>query len=192
MAMTTDLDTIQLEAEDRMDKSVDYFQREMRGIRTGRATTALVEYVKVDYYGSQTDLRELAAINVPEATQILIKPFDPGAIQLIIKAIEAAGLGFNPQTEGKAIRVNVPPPSAERQKQLVAQVKKMAEDARVAIRNERRDANKQIDTLAADKSAHIPEDRAKGAKEEIDEITKRHIARIDEIASKKVAEVEQI
>lgn len=189
--MTIDLDTIQLEAEERMDKSVDYFQREMRGIRTGRATTALVEYVKVDYYGSHTDLRELAAINVPEATQILIKPFDPGAIQMIVKAIEAAGLGFNPQTEGKAIRINVPPPSNERRKQLIAQVKKMAEDARVAIRNERRDANKQIDTLAADKSAHLPEDQAKDAKSEIDEITKKHIARIDEMANKKATEIEE-
>ncbi|QOJ17466.1 MAG: ribosome recycling factor [Phycisphaeraceae bacterium] len=187
-----DLDSIQLECEDRMNKTVEHLQRELRGIRTGRASTALVDYVKVDYYGSPTDLRELAQVSVPEPTQILIKPYDPGAKQMIIKAIEIAALGFNPMSEGNAIRINVPAPSADRRKQLVAQVRKIAEESRVAIRNERRDANKHIDTLVKDKSAHVSEDQAKDAKNAIEELTKQHIARIDELANKKAAEVETL
>lgn len=187
-----DLDTILLECEERMEKSVEYFGRELRGIRTGRATTALVEYVKVDYYGSATDLRELASVSIPESTQILIKPFDPGAKQLIVKAIEGADLGFNPMVEGQAVRINVPPPSRDRRKQLVAQVKKMAEDSRVAIRNERRDANKSIDQLANDKSAHLPEDESKRAKTEVDELTKKMIGRIDDACDRKCTEIEDL
>ena len=117
-----DLDTILLETEERMQRSSDYLQRELRGIRTGRASTALLEYIKVDYYGSHTDLRELAAISVPEATQLLVKPFDPGSKSDIIRAIETSGLGLNPMSEGNAIRINVPAPSADRRKQLMTQV----------------------------------------------------------------------
>jgi ribosome recycling factor len=187
-----DLDTILLEAEDRMSKSLDYLQRELRGMRTGRANTAMLEYVKVDYYGSHTDLRELAAISVAESTQLLVKPFDPSSKHEIVRAIETAGLGFNPQVEGSAIRINVPTPSADRRKQLVAQVKKMAEESKVAVRNERRDANKHIDGLLADKKNPISDDQAESAKEEVDSLTKKFTASIDEIATKKVGEIEQI
>jgi len=147
--------------------------------------------VKVDYYGSSTDLRDIAQVSVPEPTQIVIKPFDPSSTAAIVKAIETADLGFNPQTEGQSIRINVPPPSAERRKQLIQQVKKMAEDSRVAIRNERRDANKQMDQLAADKESHISEDQAKAVKSDIDDLTKKHVARIDEACEKKVTEIEE-
>jgi ribosome recycling factor len=187
-----DLDTIQLECEEKMMKSLDYLQREMRGMRTGRATTALLEYVKVDYYGNPTDLRELAAITVPEPTQLLVKPFDPTSKQAIIKGIEVAGLGLNPMSEGSVIRISVPPPSSDRRKQLVGQVKKMAEEQKVAIRNERRDANKHIDVLKDDKKAHVSEDQAKSAKEEIDELTKKYSTQIDEVAAKKIGEIEEI
>ncbi len=187
-----DLDTILLECEERMEKSVDYLGRELRGVRTGRATTALIEFVKVDYYGSSTDLRELAAISVPEPTQLLVKPFDPGAKSEIIKAIESAGLGLNPMAEGSQIRINVPSPSADRRKQLAGQVKKLAEETKVAIRNERRDANKHIDALVADKSAHLSEDAAKGSKEDIDAMTKKHTEKVDEMAAKKISEIETI
>jgi len=186
-----DADTILLECEERMDKTVEYLMRELRGVRTGRATTALIEYVKVDYYGSPTDLRELAAINVPEPTQLMVKPFDPGAKQAIIKAIESAQLGLNPQSEGNAIRIMVPAPSGDRRKQLVSQVRKMAEEAKVAIRNERRDANKHIDQLANGKDP-LPEDAVESAKEEIDAMTKRHTERIDELSGKKAKEIEEI
>ena len=175
-----------------MDKSVQYYQRELRGIRTGRATTALIDFVKVDYYGSPTELRELAAVSVPEPTMLLVKPFDPGAKAEIIKAIETADLGLNPTAEGPSIRINVPSPSAERRQQLVSQVKKMAEDARVAVRNERRDANKHIDQLVKDKTTDVSEDAGKGAKHEVEEHTKKHIAQIDEVCRKKVTEVQDV
>ena len=191
MPSPMDADTILLECEERMDKTVEYLTRELRGVRTGRATTALIEYVKVDYYGSPTDLRELAGITVPEPTQLLVKPFDPGAKQAIIKAIESAQLGLNPQSEGNAVRIMVPAPSGDRRKQLVGQVRKMAEEAKVAIRNERRDANKHIDQLANGKDP-LPEDAVESAKEEIDAMTKRHTERIDELSGKKAKEIEEI
>ncbi len=187
-----DLDTILFETEDRMSKSLDYLSREMRGMRTGRATTALLDYVKVDYYGSQTDLRELAGITVPEPTQLLVKPFDPSSKQTIVKAIEVADLGLNPQVEGNVIRIHVPPPSAERRKLLVGQIKKMAEEQKVAIRNERRDANKHIDMLLSDKKNPISDDQAEKAKKEVDDLTKSYSTKIDEVAGKKIHEVEEI
>ncbi|MDZ4756355.1 MAG: ribosome recycling factor [Phycisphaerae bacterium] len=187
-----DIDTILLEADDRMSKSLDYLHREMRGMRTGRANTAMLEYVKVDYYGSHTDLRELAAINVAEATQLLVKPFDPSSKHEIVKAIESAGLGLNPQVEGSAIRINIPTPSADRRKQLISQVKKMAEEAKVAIRNERRDANKHIDALKDDKKKPISDDQADASKEEVDELTKKYTTQAEETAAKKIGEIELV
>lgn len=185
-----DIDTILLECEELMNKSVDHLGKELRGMRTGRATTALLEYVKVDYYGSSTDLREIAAVNVAEATQLVVKPFDPGAKSEIMKAIEKAG--YNPMAEGNMFRVNLPPPSAERRKQLSTQVRKLAEDTKVAIRNERRDANKHIDQLLHDKSAGVTEDTSKGAKADIDKLTQDHTAKIDEMCAKKISEIEEI
>lgn len=179
------------ECGQRMDKSVEYYDKELRGIRTGRASTALVDYVKVEYYGNPTNLRELAAVSVPEPTQLLVKPFDPQVKNEIVKAIETADLGLNPQVDGQAIRINVPPPSAERRKQLVTQVKKMAEQARVAIRNERRDAMKHIDQLVKDKSNALSEDQGKDAKDEIEELTRKHTSLIDEHCEKKAKEIEE-
>ncbi|MHC4416819.1 MAG: ribosome recycling factor [Planctomycetota bacterium] len=187
-----EVDQILAECRQRMDKSFEYFQRELRGIRTGRATTALIDYVKVDYYGSATELRELAAISVPEPTMLLVKPFDPTSAANIVKALETADLGLNPQSEGNAIRIAVPPPSAERRKQLMAQVRKMAEDTRVAVRNERREANRHIDQLVKDKNSHLSEDNAKDAKEDVEKLTKKHIEKVDETCNKKVAEVEEV
>lgn len=186
-----DLNGVLKECKQRMDKTVQYLSNELRGIRTGRATSALVEYVKVDYYGSSTDLRDLATISVPEATMIIVKPFDPGSVQNIVKAIEQADLGFNPMVESGAIRLSVPAPSAERRKQLMGQVRKMAEEARVAIRNERRDANKQVDQFVSDKESHFSEDDGKRTKTEIDELTKKHIESLDQMCEKKCTEIEE-
>ncbi len=180
------------ECKTRMDKSLEYFQQELRGIRTGRATTALVDHVKVDYYGSPTELRELAAISVPEPTMLLVKPFDPGSALNIVKAIETADLGFNPNLDGQSIRIGVPPPSMERRQQLITQVKKMTEEARVAVRNERRDANKHIDQLVKDKTSHLSEDNAKDAKDKVEEMTKGHIKKIDLTCESKAAEIEEV
>jgi ribosome recycling factor len=186
------LQKILRDCRERMDRSIEYFDKELRGIRTGRATTALIDYVKVDYYGSPTDLRELAAVSVPEPTRLLVKPFDPSSKNDIVKAIEMADLGLNPQVDGEAIRINVPPPSAERRKQLVVQVKKMAEEARVAVRNERRDAMKHIDQAVKDKSNPVSEDQGKDAKAEVEELTKAHIKTVDEHCDRKATEVEEI
>ncbi len=180
------------ECRSRMDKSLEYFDRELRGVRTGRASTALIEYIKVDYYGSSTDLRDLAAINVAEATQLVVKPYDPGSKQEIVKALESSDLGLNPQIDGDTIRIHLPAPSAERRQQLVAQVRKMAEDSRVALRNERRDAIKKVDTIAKDKGNEVSEDDGKHAREEIETLTKNHSAKIDSMTEAKAAEVEEL
>ncbi|MEE2896539.1 MAG: ribosome recycling factor [Planctomycetota bacterium] len=185
-----DIDEILLDCGETMDKSLEYLQKELRGIRTGRANTALLEYVKVEYYGSNTDLRELAAISVAESQQLLVKPFDPAAKNDIIKAIEAAELGLNPMSEGNAIRVTVPAPSADRRKQLVAQVKKMGEDAKVSCRNARRDAIKHVESTGSEQK--LSDDDVDRAKSEIEDSTKGHVAKVDEMISKKVAEVEDV
>ncbi len=187
-----DVEHIKNQCRERMEKSLQYFQRELRGIRAGRATTALIDHVKVDYYGSPTELRELAAVSVPEPTMLLVKPFDPTSQSGIIKSLETADLGLNPMADGNTIRIKVPSPSAERRQQLVGQVKKMTEDARVTVRNERRDANKHVDQLVKDKSSHLSEDNAKDAKDEIEKLTKKYVDLIDETGKKKVGEIEEI
>jgi len=184
-----DLDEIQLDCEEKMDKAVEYLRGELRGVRTGRASPALVEYVKVDYYGSPTDLRQLAQVSVPEPSQLLIKPHDPSSVNQLIKGIQASGLGLNPVAEGKAVRVSIPPLSTERRRDLVNSVHKMGEQQKVAVRNARRDANKHIDQLLKDKSQHISEDDAKAAKDEVQESTKKHEAEIDELVNAKEQEI---
>ncbi|MCH2162115.1 MAG: ribosome recycling factor [Phycisphaerales bacterium] len=188
--VTMDIDEILLECIDRMDKTIEYLRKELRGIRTGRANTALLEFVKVDYYGSSTDLRELAGISVSDSQQLLIKPFDPGAKSDIMKAIELADLGLNPQADGGVIRVNVPSPTSERRQQLVAQVKKIGEDQKVALRNERRDAIKSMEATKNDQK--LPEDELARGKDEIEKATKEHVAMVEDMVGKKASEVEEI
>lgn len=185
-------DSILKDADSSMTKSVEHLRAEFRGIRTGRASTALVEYVKVDYYGSATDLKALAAISVADATQLVIQPFDPAASGDIKKAIEAADLGLNPVLDGKVVRVSVPSLSGERRKQLVAQVKKLGEDAKVAVRNVRRDANKHADQLEKDKDAHISEDQLADLKDEIQSMLKKHESAIEEAVKTKSTEIETV
>jgi ribosome recycling factor len=187
-----DIDEILLDCEDRMDKAVEYLRGELRGVRTGRASPALVEYVKVDYYGSMSDLRSLANISVPEPTQLLIKPYDVSAIDAIVKALQSAGLGLNPMKEGKQVRLMLPPLSGERRQQLANSVKQMAEQAKIAIRNTRRDANKHIDTLAKDKSAHIPEDQAKQSKDDVQKLTDKHEKLVDDLYEGKRKEILEV
>jgi ribosome recycling factor len=135
------IDDILLHVEEEMNSAVKYLREEFGGIRTGRASSGLVDHIKVDYYGSPTDLRQLASVATPEASLIVIKPFDPASIKDIEKAINTSDLGINPMVDGKIIRLQVPPLSTERRGQLVAQLKKMAEACRVTIRNARRDGN---------------------------------------------------
>ncbi|MCH2140030.1 MAG: ribosome recycling factor [Phycisphaerales bacterium] len=184
-------DAITNDTKARMAKSIEYFQKELRGFRTGRASTALLEYLKVEAYGSMMDLREIAAVSVSESTQLLVKPFDPTLKNPIAKAIETADLGLNPQVEGEAIRINVPPPSAERRAQLASQVRKLAEETRIAVRNERREGMKRVDSRAKDKSDSLSEDQAKDLKNEVDGLTKAKIGEIDKLCDEKVGEIEQ-
>lgn len=188
----SDPDTILLECDDSMTKGVDYLKHEMKGIRTGRASTALIDYIKVEVYGAMTDLKSVASISVPEATQLLVKPFDPATLNDIKKAIEAAGLGLNPMSEGKQLRINVPPLSRERRQQLVARCKKLAEETKVVIRNARRDANKHADNLAKGTGHHIPEDELETLKEEIQEMLKKYEAEVDTLIEAKSKEIMEI
>ncbi len=185
-------DSILLDAQDRMEKAFDHLKGEMRGVRTGRASTALVEYIRADYYGSPTELKAIASISVPEPTQLLIKPFDAGAINEIRKAIETSDLGLNPIVDGKQIRINVPALSTDRRKQLVGHVKKVAEDTKVSMRNVRREANKQADALKNDAKASYPEDEIETLKKEIQELLKEHETKVEELFKAKSEEIMSI
>jgi len=187
---TTTPDTILKDAEDAMSKAIDYLRKELRGLRTGRASPALVEYVKVNYYGSSTDLKSLASISVTDATSLLIQPFDKGAVGDIKKALEESDLNLNPQVDSGQIRINLPALSGERRKQLVNHAKKVGEETKVVIRNARRDANKHADQLAKDKDAHISEDEIKSLKDEIQGLLKKYEAEADKLITAKTKEIE--
>lgn len=131
-------------------------------------------------------------ISVPEPTQLLVKPFDPSTIQAVVKALQASGLGLNPQTEGKQIRLTLPALSGERRQQLIASVKQMAEQAKITVRNARRDGNKHLDQAAKDKTQHLSEDDIESAKQDVQELLKKHEQTIDALVDAKVKEIEEI
>ncbi|MFO0901998.1 MAG: ribosome recycling factor [Pirellulales bacterium] len=180
-------DEILLDAEDRMDKAIQHLRGSLSGIRTGRANPGLVDSLRVEVYGSPTPIKQLASIGVPEATQIVIRPYDTGTIKDIEKAIIASGLGFNPQSDGRLIRINIPPLSAETRRKLVARVKELAEEAKVSIRNVRREANKAIDQAEKDKA--ISEDERDTLKEQVQELTKDYENKVSDMAKTREAEV---
>src|SRR5580765_2196492 len=136
---------ILFDCEERMEKAVTVYRDELRGLRTGRATPALVDSIRVEYYGSPTPLKQLAQISTPDPQQIVIRPFDQGSLKDIEKAIRSSDLGMAPNNDGKMIRLTVPAMSGEQRQKMVARIKKSAEEAKVAMRNVRRDANKSID-----------------------------------------------
>src|SRR3954465_5189570 len=144
-------DEILLDAEERMEKAGSVFRDELRGLRTGRATPALVDTLRVDYYGSPTPLKQLDQINTPDPQSIVIKPFDPSCLKDIEKAIRSSDLGMAPNNDGKMIRLQVPPMSGGRRQKMVGRIKKSAEEAKVSCRNIRRDANKHFDVAEKDK-----------------------------------------
>jgi ribosome recycling factor len=181
------IEEIVLEAEDRMEKSLALLNDQLRGVRTGRANVGLVESIRVDYYGSSTPLKQMANLSTPEPQQILIRPFDPSVIGDIVKAIQASDIGLTPNSDGKAVRLNVPALSVEQRKKLVGRVKDLAEEARVAIRNIRRDANKAADGEMTEKV--LTEDDLDRCKEEIQTLTKRFEGKVNDIADKKAAEI---
>ena len=181
------VDDILLDGEEHMEKALEHLRHELRSVRTGRASPALVENVKVDYYGTPTDLRAIASITVPEATQILIKPFSPQDLKSIEKAINDSKLGLTPHSDGKQLRLILPPLSQERRQQLAGQCKHFAEEAKVRIRNARRDANKIADT--EQKGGVLTEDEANNTKEQIQELTKNYEAKVDELIEHKRKEI---
>jgi ribosome recycling factor len=180
-------DDIQLDCEEHMDKAVEHLRHELRGLRTGRATPALVENIRADYYGTPTELRAIAAISVPEATQILIKPFNPSDLKAIEKAVNDSKIGLTPHSDGKTLRLMLPPLSQERRLQLAAQAKTAAEEAKVRIRNARRDANKITDT--EEKGGLLTEDETKHTKDQIQELTKSYEGKVDEVLEHKKKEI---
>jgi ribosome recycling factor len=181
------IEEIALEAEERMEKSLVLLADQLRGVRTGRANVGLVDSIRVDYYGSSTPLKQLANLSTPEPQQILIRPFDQSVLGDIIKAIQTSDIGLTPNSDNKVIRLNVPSLSVEQRKKLVGRVKDLAEEARVAIRNIRRDANKQADQEQSEKL--MTEDELEKTKEEIQALTKRFEGKVNEMAEKKSAEV---
>jgi len=180
-------DDILLDVEERMEKAVDVLKHALTGIRTGRANPGLVDSVRVEVYGSQTPLKQLATIGVPEPTQIVIRPFDPTTLKDIEKAIQASDLGFNPMNDGRVVRINVPPLSTEVRKKLVGRIKELTEESKVAIRNVRRDGNRVAEQSEKDKA--LTEDDVKSIKEEIQELTKRFENKVSDMAKAKESEV---
>lgn len=175
------------ETEGKMGKAVEVLHDELRTVRTGRASTGLVENMRVEYYGSATPLKQLATIAAPQADMIVIKPFDPSSVKDIEKAIKNSNLSLSPMVEGKLIRLNIPPLSEERRRQLAGQVKQLGEQAKVSIRNIRRDANKHLEQQQKNKV--ITEDDLEKGKKQIDDVTKDYTNKIDEMVKHKSDEI---
>jgi ribosome recycling factor len=171
----------------KMEKSVQHLADQLRTIRTGRASPALLEGVRVDSYGSMMPLNQLANISVPEPRSLVIKPYDTSLLKEIDRAIQGANLGLTPINEGKQLRLQMPPLSEEQRKKLVAKVKEICEGTRVALRNERRDGNKAADTAAKD--GKTTDDFKDEAHDKIQDALKKGEAKIDELLKKKTAEV---
>ena len=178
---------IYLETDDKMDKAVAVLEQQLRTVRTGRATPALVDQVRVDYYGTQTPLNQIANIAAPDPQLIVIRPFDPTAAKAIEKAILQSDIGITPANDGKLIRLAIPPLSEERRKQLASQVRNMGEQAKIAVRNVRREANREVGKLEDD--SKIPEDDAFKAREEIQELTKAAEHKISKIIARKSEDI---
>lgn len=177
---------IKAKAEERMKKSIASLEEDFNLLRTGRASAAIFDKVRVDYYGNPTPLNQLANISIPEARLIVIQPFDRAAAADIEKAVLASELGLNPNSDGKVIRIAIPPLNEERRGELVKQARGIAENARVAVRNIRRDTNEQI------KAAGLPEDEQKKSTENIQKLTDSHIEEIAGILKAKEKEIMEV
>ena len=173
-----------------MDKGIDSFKRDLLKVRTGRANVAILDGIRVDYYGTATPLNQVASVNVPDARLITIKPWEKTLIPEIEKAIRAAQLGLNPNSDGEIVRVPMPPLTEERRKELVKVVKKMAEEAKVHLRSARRDSNEMLKELLKDKS--ITEDEEKQGLKRVQDTTDAAVTKIDDIVAKKEAEIMEV
>lgn len=178
---------ILLDVEERMEKAISVLKNSLAGIRTGRANPGLVDSLRVEVYGSQVPIKQLASVGAPEPNQIVIRPYDPGTLKDIEKAIQASDLGFNPQSDGRIIRLSVPPLSTEVRRKMVARVKELTEESKVAIRNVRRDGNKMADQSEKDKD--LSEDERDSAKEEIQNLTKQYETQATDLAKAREKDV---
>ena len=184
------INDITKDCEDGMKKAVDSFKRDLQKIRTGRANTAMLDGIKVDYYGTPTPLAQCAALAVPEPRMITVKPWDKSIMKEIERSIREANLGLNPMNDGELIRLPIPPLTEERRKDIAKQVKAKGEEHKVAIRNERRDANEKLKVLLKDKK--ITEDDNKRTQEKVQKETDAGIAKVDEAVAKKEKEVLEV
>lgn len=184
------IDDVLLEADDKMDKAVQFLQQELSGLRTGKANPALVDTITVDYYGSPTRLRDIANISTPEPRLIVISPFDPSSLGLIEKAIVAANIGITPLNDGRLIRVPIPELSEERRKDMVKMAGRMTEEQRVAVRNIRREANDQVKNLQ--KNGDITEDDRDSSLEDIQKSTDAHIKKMDDMLAAKEKDIMEV
>ena len=174
----------------RMDQAVATFQASLASTRTGRASVHMLDQVKVDYYGTHTPISQLAQVSAPEAQLIVISPWDPTILKDVERAIQAADLGFNPQSDGKIIRIPVPPMTEERRRDVCKHINKVLEEHRTAVRNVRRDGNDALKKLAKEKK--ISEDEEKRSLEEVQKMTDEEIRRMEEMSQRKEAEVMQV
>lgn len=181
-----ELEMLLLELEEKMEKSIASFERELSTVRTGRANAGLLDSISIEYYGVLTPLKQVSSITIPEANQLYIKPFDKSVLKDVERAILASSLGLTPQNDGVGIRLILPQMTEERRRELVKLVGKMEEEAKVAIRNLRREGNDDVKKLG------LPEDDEKGSLEDIQKLTDGKISQIEEIASKKNKEVMSI
>ncbi len=182
-------DTIK-DADERMSKAMDALRRDLSTVRTGRASPGLLDRVSVDYYGTSTPLNQLAGISVPEPRMLIVQPWDRGSIGAIEKAIQKSELGLNPSSDGQVIRLAIPALTEERRKQLVKSVHQLTEDAKVAVRNIRRDAMDHVRKMLTDKK--ISEDDERRAEHQVDEITKKFTDEADKIGKAKEHEVMEV
>jgi len=174
----------------RMDQAVTTFQANLASTRTGRASVHMLDQVKVDYYGTHTPISQLAQVSAPEAQMILIAPWDPTILKEVEKAVRASDLGFNPISDGKLLRIPVPPMTEERRREVCKHLNKVLEEHRTAVRNVRRDGNEALKKLAKEKK--ISEDEEERALEEVQKMTDEEIRRMEELSQKKEAEVMQV
>ncbi|MDX9759173.1 MAG: ribosome recycling factor [Bacteroidota bacterium] len=178
------------DAADRMDKSIDALRQELSKIRTGKATTALLDGVKVEYYGTMTPLNQTANISVLDPHTLSVQPWDKNALGAIDKAIKAADLGLNPSNDGVVIRVPIPALNEERRREFVKLVKRFGEETKIALRNIRRDANEHL--KKAEKEDHVSEDARLKAEKDVQEMTDKHVTRVDELLKLKEAEIMEV
>ena len=175
------------DAEERMDKALGVFLNDLRGLRTGRASPAMLDSLRVEYYGSPTPVKQVATVTTPDPQSVMIKPFDAAVLKDIEKAIRSSDLGLAPNNDGKVIRLSIPPMSGDQRKKLVQQIKKLGEAQKVSCRNVRRDGNKHFDD--AEKAGEMTEDERDKGKEKMQALLKAHENKLDEQAAKKEKEV---